>query len=106
MITNKTKVTKTKLLKYVNNDMTTCWYYLVYCRVYNQDNTRYKKAKFVLHIDLFDILEYFESDYYNASKLKEYLYTIAYGVIDFVKYDKFVDFIDFCNDTINKYNGY
>ena len=53
------KITKrTKLLE-INNDMCHNFYYLVNGRFYNENKTAYRRFKFVIWFDIFDVDEYF-----------------------------------------------
>ena len=56
------KITKVSKLLEVNNDMVHNFYYLVSGRIINESKTKYKKFRFVLFYDVFDLQEYWESD--------------------------------------------
>lgn len=99
------KITKKEKLKEVNNCMCHNFYYLIHGQIINDDKTRYKKFRFVLWFDVFDILEYFEQDYYTKENIKEYIDVSIWGYLDLIhNYDDTTDFYNTCNDTIEKYN--
>ena len=71
------KITKrTKLLE-INNDMCHNFYYLVNGRFYNENKTAYRRFKFVIWFDIFDVDEYFNYIEYsktlNDDNIKYYL---------------------------------
>lgn len=99
------KITKRQLLKEVNNDMVHAFYYLVYGRIYNSSKTRYKKFKFVVHFEAWEIQEYFEQDGYTEESKREFIEEMIFCYIGAIKsYDDMKDFYELCNDTINRYN--
>lgn len=108
------KITKIKSLKEVNNDMVHNYYYLVYGRLYNNEHTMYRKFKFVLFFDIFDVQEYFEKDAILKTDIKDYLDSYALSTClsyelnedgTYYDKDKLKEFYDFCNNTINNYNN-
>lgn len=103
------KITKRQQLLEVNNDMCHNYYYLIYGKFYNEDKTRYRKFKFVLWFDIFDVQEYFEDkEYITNDDIKEYMNEAIFGYTDIVKSyndtDSLKQFYKICNDTINDYN--
>ena len=104
------KITKTSKLLEVNNDMVHNFYYLVNGRIINESKTKYKKFRFVLFYDIFDIQEYYTDDNGNCIKItkeleKEYRNELIYGMTSIIKsYDDTKDFYNMCNDTIENYN--
>ena len=99
--------TKVNKIYEVNNDMVHNYYYMYYGRIINNDRTKYRKFKFILWFDIFDILEYFEQ--YNVSKndIKEYanILTSSVDIPEFDNIEKLKDFYKWCNNTIQDYNN-
>lgn len=99
------KITKTSKLLEVNNDMVHNFYYLVYGRIINESKTKYKKFKFVLFYDVFDLQDYWENVTITKDMEKEYRNVLIFNMVDTIKsYDDTKDFYDLCNDTIKNYN--
>ena len=99
------KITKKEKLQEINNSMVHNYYYLVHGRIINDENTRYKKFKFVLFFDAFDIQEYFEKDFYTKDDIKIYIDALIDGYISIIPdYNKTTGFFQICNDTIERYN--
>lgn len=104
------KITKTSKLLEVNNDMVHNFYYLVHGRIINENRTKYKKFRFVLFYDVFDLQEYFETDDNENVKItkdmeKEYRDVLIFNMVSTIKsYDDTKDFYELCNDTIKDYN--
>lgn len=101
--------THRKILE-VNNDKCHNFYYVQYGRIYNADKTRYRKFKFVLWFDIFDVMEYFEKDIVNKQEITEYANEIAWCTCETYKgsvksYNDCKAFYDWCNETINDYNN-
>lgn len=108
------KITKIKSLKEVNNDMVDNYYCLVYGRLYNNEHTMYRKFKFVLFVDMFNVQEYFEKDVISKKDIKDYLDIYALSTClsyeldengTYYDKDKLKEFYDFCNKTIDNYNN-
>lgn len=103
------KITKKQKILEVNNDMVHNYYYLIYGHLYNEDKTRYRKFKFVVWFDICDLQEYFDKDWITKEDIKEYLEeqidcNIAI-IKDYNDTESLKQFYNFCNDTINDYNG-
>ena len=99
------KITKTSKLLEVNNDMVHNFYYLVYGRIINESKTKYKKFKFVLFYDVFDLQEYWEDVVITKDMEKEYRDALIFNTVDTIKsYDDTKDFYELCNNTIKDYN--
>lgn len=99
------KITKTSKLLEVNNDMVHNFYYLVYGRIINESKTKYKKFKFVLFYDVFDLQEYWEDVVITKDMEKEYRDALIFNMVDTIKsYDDTKDFYELCNNTIKDYN--
>ena len=101
------EITKMSKLLEVNNDMVHNYYYLVNGRVYNEKRTMYKRFKFVIWFDTFDVQEYFDKDIITKKDIKEFSKEMAYNFIEsnYNGYDTFKDFIKECNKTIDEYNN-
>ena len=110
------KITKRQKLLEVNNDMCHNYYYLVHGKFYNDNHTAYRKFKFVLWFDIFDVDEYFNGDdgdeVYDIPITKdmimEYLDEITWSTVSMVSNynneNQLRYFYDWCNDSIEKYN--
>ena len=81
------EITKTKKLLEINNDMVHNFYFIIHGRIYNEGKTRMRKFKYVEWFDVFDVMEFFETDYYNDKLVKEYLGNLEnsyiYGIKDY-----------------------
>ena len=113
------KITKrTKLLE-INNDMCHNFYYLVNGRFYNENKTAYRRFKFVIWFDIFDVDEYFnyiDTDdgcqwierLITNDMIVEYLNELIWSSVSMVSdYDNEKElryFYNWCNDTIINYN--
>lgn len=102
------KITKiTKILE-TNNEMEHHFYFLVNARLINKEQTKFKKIKFVIDFDAFDIQEYFEQDFYTTDNINIYKNEIASSVVySYLKDDIFSncnDFYNFANNSIKNYN--
>ena len=100
------KITKkTKLLE-VNNSMVHNYYYLINGKIYNDDDdTKYKKFKFVLLFDIFDLQEYYEDYEEITEEMKKYIEEMVFCCTGMINdYDKLDNFYEFCNSTIENYN--
>jgi hypothetical protein len=68
-----------------------------------------RKFKYVECFDALDVMEFFETDYYNDKLVKEYLGNIEnsylYGIKDYNDEKGLKEFYDYCNETINNYNS-
>ena len=113
------KITKrTKLLE-INNNMCHNFYYLVNGRFYNENKTAYRRFKFVIWFDIFDVDEYF--NYIDTDDgcqwierpitndmIVEYLNELIWSSVSMVSdYDNEKElryFYNWCNDTIINYN--
>ena len=99
------KITKTSKLLEVNNDMVHNFYYLVYGRIINENRTKYKKFRFVLFYDVFDLQEYWETDKITKDMEKEYRDVLIFNMVSTIKsYDDTKYFYELCNNTIKDYN--
>lgn len=101
------KITKTSKLLEVNNDMVHNFYYLVHGRIINENKTKYKKFRFVLFYDIFELQEYFETDDKITKDMeKEYRDYLIFNMVDTINsYDDTKYFYELCNDTIKNYNS-
>ena len=99
------KITKTNKLLEVNNDMVHNFYYLVHGRIINESKTKYKKFKFVLFYDVFDLQEYWDDIVITKDMEKEYRNELIFNMVSTIKsYDDTIDFYELCNNTIKNYN--
>lgn len=102
------EITKTKKLLEINNDMVHNFYFIIHGRIYNEGKTRMRKFKYVEWFDVFDVMEFFETDYYNDKLVKEYLSNLEnsyiYGIKNYNDEKGLKEFYNYCNETINHYN--
>jgi hypothetical protein len=103
------ELTTHKKLLEVNNSMCHNFYYLQYGRIYNADKTSFRRFKFVLWFDIFDVMEYFEKDVVTKKEIAEFANEVAWSMSETYKggiksFDDCQEFYDFCNKTINDFN--
>ena len=107
------EITKKQKLLEVNNDMCHNYYYLIYGRIYNENKTRYRKFKFVVWFDIFDVQEYFEKDIIYKEDIKNYVDDLIFGascayrdnIKSFDDEKGLKEFYNYCNETIKNYNN-
>ena len=100
------KITKKQKLYEINNEMCHNFYYLIHGRIYNQNKTRYKKFKFILFFDIFDIMEFYEIDFFDNNYIKDYIDEMIFSFTQFIdSYENCNYFYEICNDSIKKYNS-
>lgn len=107
------RITKrTKLLE-INNDMCHNYYYLINGRINNADRSAYRKFKFVIWFDIFDVDEFFnhvEDDVWldrpiTDEDILEYVDECICCYTDMIySYEDCNDFYKMCNDSILRYN--
>ena len=102
------EITKMQKIKEVCNDMAHNFYYIYYGRIYNENKTRYKKFKYVLWFDVFDVMEFFEKDFFTKDDVKEYANNLEFGELynikDYNDEKGLKDFYEAANETIKNYN--
>lgn len=102
------EITKVRKLYEQNNDMAHNFYFIIYGRIYNEGKTRLRKFKYVEWFDVFDVMEFFETDYYNDKLVREYANNLEngylYGIKDYYDEKGLKEFYDYCNETIKDYN--
>ena len=99
------KINKTEKLLEVNNTMVHNFYFLIKGRMYNNSKTESKKFKFVIWFDVFELLEYFESDSYSESDIYDFLNDLTANELSLIKsYDDCQDFYNKCHQSIDKFN--
>lgn len=107
------EITKKQKLLEVNNDMCHNYYYLIYGKIYNENKTRYRKFKFVVWFDIFDLQEYFEKDIIYKEDIKNYIDDLIFGascvytdnIKSFDDEKGLKEFYNYCNETIKNYNN-
>lgn len=102
----KVKITKRKLWHEVNNDMCHNYYYVYWGRIINDCETKYKRFKFVVSFDVFELQEYFNyRDEITEEDKWEYAELLADSLIDtIISYDNCKYFYELCNQSIENYN--
>lgn len=113
------KITKRQKLLEINNEMCHNFYYLVYGRFISDDKTTYRKFKFVIWFDIFDVDEYFNYvDFDDGSEwidrpitkdmideyCKEIIWSTVSMVSDYNNENQLQYFYEVCNDSITRYN--
>lgn len=104
------ELTTHKKICEVNNSMCHNYYYVQYGRIYNAEHKRYRKFKFVVWFDIFDAMEFHDKDAVTKEEIaecaSEYAWAFCEGHTDLIKsFDDCQKFYDWCNETINNYNG-
>lgn len=103
------EITKKQKILEVNNDICHNYYYLIHGRIYNDEKTKYKKFKYIIWFDIFDIMEYFEKDFITKADITNYLNDLECPYLVNVKtYNDekgLKEFYSFCNDSIKNYNN-
>lgn len=101
------KITKRTLAHEVNNDMVHNYYYYVQGRIYNDDNTRYKKFGFIVWFDVEDLAEFYEDkDIFTKKDILNYVDEMSFCCFtDYIKaYDDCKYFYEICRQSIENYN--
>lgn len=106
------EITKTQKIKEVNNSMCHNYYYIAYGRIYNESKTKYRKFKFIEWVDIFDILEYYDTNYVTDEEIKNYIIDVIFGatcahtdnIKSFDDEKGLKSFYSYCNETIENYN--
>ena len=103
------ELTKREKLLEVNNDMCHNFYYLQYGRIYNADKSQFRRFKFVLWFDIFEVMEYFEKDIVNKQEIDEFANEVAWCMSETFQngiqsFDNCQALFDMCNKTIEDYN--
>lgn len=100
------KIIKRIKLREVNCAMCHNYYYGFKGRIYNDDQTKYKRFAFVVWFDVFDLQEAYESeDICNedilayANELADYKFSLIKSYVDCK------EFYEECNRTIEEYNN-
>lgn len=96
MRVNNARITRTKKLLDINN----CWqantYYLVYCRVYSDDNNYYYPLKYIVCVDWTDMPE--------DTTENDYLNDCFWAILGTFDYYNIAAAVSYCNETITAYN--
>ena len=105
----KIKYTKINKLLETNNDMAHNYYYIYYGKIYNDDNTRYRRFKYIEWFDMFDVQEFFEKDYITKKDVQEFAKMLEnsylWAIKDYNDKEHLKEFYDYCNETIKDYNN-
>jgi hypothetical protein len=101
------KITKRKLWHELNCDKCHNYYFAYWGRIYNDENTKYKRFSFIVFFDAFELQEYYSEreDEITNKDIQEYADVLADSFIAIIKsYDDCKDFYDMCNCSIESYN--
>ena len=99
------KITKRECLENYNNEMCSFREYLVHGKIYNADNTRYRKFRFIINYEPNDICDFFEIDRYTKQHEKDYQDELIFSITNYINdYNDTTAFYSVCNDTINEHN--
>lgn len=103
------ELTTHKKIHEVNNDKCHNYYYVQYGRIYNAEHKRYRKFKFVVWFDIFDVQEYCEKDIITIKDIADCASEFAWAEYELHSdlintYDDCKEFYDWCNKTIDDYN--
>ena len=103
------EITKKQKILEVNNEMCHNYYYLIHGRLYNENKTKYKKLKYILFFDIWDLLEYYEKDFVTQEEIKDYIEAIENpyltSISNYNDIKNIENFYKFCNETIENYNN-
>ncbi len=108
------KITKINKLLEINNDMTHNYYYIAYGKIYNNEHNKFRKFKFIVYFDIFDLQEYFEKDVISKEDIKNYANDYIFGEClnyqldddcTYYSVDRLKKFFQFCCKTIENYNN-
>ena len=102
------EITKKQKLLEVNNDMCHNYYYLIHGRIYNDGKTKYKKFKYIVWFDIFDLQEFYDKDIIYKSDIANYVNQIENGYLMAIKSyedtEHIKEFYEYCNETITNFN--
>lgn len=102
------KITKKEKILEVNNDMCHNYYYLIHGRIYNDGKTKYKKFKYIVWFDIFDLQEFYDKDVIYKSDIANYVDQLENGYLMSIKsYEDtkhIKEFYEYCNETITNFN--
>lgn len=103
------EITKRQKILETNNDMAHNYYYLICGKIYNESKTKYRKFKYVMWFDIFDLQEYFEKDIISKTNIDDYIRDLEYnclvGIKNYNDIKKINEFYSYCNKTIERYNN-
>lgn len=100
------KITKRKLWHEFNCDKCHNYYFAYWGRIYNDENTKYKRFSFIVFFDIFELQEYlnYRNEITEEDKW-EYAELLADGFIDtIISYDNCTYFYELCKQSIENYN--
>lgn len=98
-----TTITKVKKIDEVKNEYSHNFYYMIFCRVWNKEQTRFYRLKFVLWFDTEDLYEYYEKDRITAAETRQYLLDWAANTAETFDYYNLDEAIEFCNNSLKIY---
>ena len=97
-------------IKEVNNEKCHNYYYVQHGRIYNANHTRFRRFKFILWFDIYDVQDFFEEDLVTIHDIVRYATECGINYCDnhqhlIQSFNECDDFYVWCNETINHYNG-
>lgn len=100
------KITKRTLAYEVNNDKVHNYYYYVQGHMYNDDNTKYKKFRFIVSFDVYDLADFYDKDVFTKNDILNYVNEMSFCCFtDYIKtYDDCKYFHELCKQSIENYN--
>lgn len=104
------ELTTHKKIHEVNNDMCHNYYYVQHGRIHNADHTRFRRFRFIVWFDINDICEYFDKEMVTQKDISEYANEVGWNCCDtyghlIKSFNDYQQFYNWCNETINQYNG-
>ena len=101
--------TKINLIHEVNNDKVHNFYYVYYGRIYNDSKTKYKKFRYVLWFDIYDVQDFLGKEVITKKDIREYAEGLECGYLlnikDYNDKEGLKEFYSFCRQSIEDYNN-
>lgn len=97
-------------IKEISNCMCHNFYYVQRGRIYNADHTEFKRFRFVLWFDIYDVCEYFDKEDVTIQEITQYAKETGWNYCEsntnlIKSFNDCNEFYAWCNETINYYNG-
>lgn len=103
------ELTKLEKVLEVNNSMCHNYYYVQYGRIYNAEHKKFRRFKFVIWFDIFDVYEFHDKEVVTKADIVECAREYAWATYESQAYliksfDNCRAFYDWCNETIEDFN--